>query len=456
MPTVVAVRFPWGRFHATPWDVGANEGNPEWPPSPWRILRALLATYHWRAANLDQHQVEGILQALAGAPHYHLPPNTSVAHTRHYLPGVAGTTSKVFDPFVVVDRDRELLVRWDVDLPELHRATLATLCNQLAYLGRAEAICQARLVGPAEEVPGSGWLAPSAVGTLGSPGRRVLSPVEPLDLAALRLRTTEVRKARRLLPPSTRWVTYQVEVDHAPPTVSPRRSPPPPAMVEAVSLALGAAVRPSVRDTVWVAHVARMAALNRHQVPSPVLAGKDGEGKPLTGHHHAHYLPLDVDGDRLLDTLVVWAPGGLGPDEVGALGKIDRLTTGTPGFRPVRVALQGAASSADLAPDLVAAGGATAWESVTPFAPYRHQKRQTTEDFYAAEVARELSTRSLPPATVEIVTDRSWLDWRRARPGGHDARAVGLRLRFSEPIRGPLSLGHLSHFGLGLFRPAAR
>jgi len=457
VPTVVAVRFPWGRFHGTPWDAGANEGNPEWPPSPWRILRALLATYHWRASDVSREVVEDVLRALATPPHYRLPRETAIAHTRHYLPGVGDTTSKpakVFDSFVVVDRRQELLIRWGVDLGAEERAALARLCDQLAYLGRAEGNCDARLVGLEEEVPEDRWVAPAGGGSLDAPARRVLAPTEPLDLAALGLRTTEVRKARRTTPPGTRWLSYMVEADCAPAWVPARSARPASPPVEAVSIALGASVLPSVRDTVWVAHVARKAALFQRKDPSAVLSGKDAEGQPLSDHRHAHYLPLDLDGDKLLDTLLVWAPGGIGAADVAAVGRINRLRSETPGFRPVRAAVQGAGSVSELAPALVSSAGASRWQSVTPFAPYRHQKRETAEEFYTAEVARELKTRKLPPAEVEIVSGVSWLDWRRARPGRADARATGIRLTFAQPVHGPISLGNLSHFGLGLFRPA--
>lgn len=42
MPTV-KLRFPGGRYHATPWGHHVNEGRIEWPPSPWRLLRAFIA-----------------------------------------------------------------------------------------------------------------------------------------------------------------------------------------------------------------------------------------------------------------------------------------------------------------------------------------------------------------------------------------------------------------------------
>ncbi len=39
---VLELRFPAGRFHATPWGRHVNEGAVEWPPSPWRLMRALI------------------------------------------------------------------------------------------------------------------------------------------------------------------------------------------------------------------------------------------------------------------------------------------------------------------------------------------------------------------------------------------------------------------------------
>lgn len=39
--------FPLGRFHATPWKVFPyDDPHGEWPPSPWRLLRAILARSH--------------------------------------------------------------------------------------------------------------------------------------------------------------------------------------------------------------------------------------------------------------------------------------------------------------------------------------------------------------------------------------------------------------------------
>ena len=61
--TVLELRFPAGRYHATPWGRHVNEGAVEWPPSPWRIVRALIATWYLKAREIS----EGTIRALADA-----------------------------------------------------------------------------------------------------------------------------------------------------------------------------------------------------------------------------------------------------------------------------------------------------------------------------------------------------------------------------------------------------
>src|SRR3990172_1100943 len=43
MPTAISIRFLTGRAHLHPWDTHHSEGRVDWPPAPWRLLRALVA-----------------------------------------------------------------------------------------------------------------------------------------------------------------------------------------------------------------------------------------------------------------------------------------------------------------------------------------------------------------------------------------------------------------------------
>jgi CRISPR-associated protein Csb2 len=449
--TAVALRFPTGRYHATPWGRAVNEAVIEWPPSPWRLLRALYATWQWRADDLDADVVETALGALAQAPSFRLPRHTE-AHTRHYYPDAAYGTDKAFDPFAALDPHAEIVVRWPNTLDEQSRAVVARLCHLLPYLGRADSLCQARLLTEEEtaQLPMTDWLDAGDLGTLDRPATRVLAPTAPLNLQALLATTTAVRRSGRTTPPGTRWLTYAAPVPDRPP-VAPR-APHPSPTVAAVRFALASPVRPTHHQAVVYGHALRRAALSRAP-QSATLSGRVIDGVRSDGHAHAHYLFIDADHDGLLDTAVVWAPEGLTAAEVEGLTHIDRLYYGEPGFRPLRLSVEASGSMSDMLPERT--GPARRWRSDTPFAPYRHQKkRQLPSDFLAAEVGRELTTRALPPASEVRPTGGAWLDFRRRRTlQDLELRAFGLELTFDEPIEGPLALGALSHFGLGMFRP---
>src|SRR3984893_8958813 len=85
MSVILKLTFPAGRYHATPWGRHVNEGVPEWPPSPWRLLRALVAVWKRTCADLSQAQVQRMLEPLTQNPFFRLPA-CRVAHTRHYMP----------------------------------------------------------------------------------------------------------------------------------------------------------------------------------------------------------------------------------------------------------------------------------------------------------------------------------------------------------------------------------
>jgi CRISPR-associated protein Csb2 len=81
-------RFPFGRYHGTPWGRHVNEGAVAWPPEPYRILRALIAVWHRKADK--RHWSEAALHHLietlaASGPVYRLP-HAVHTHTRHYMP----------------------------------------------------------------------------------------------------------------------------------------------------------------------------------------------------------------------------------------------------------------------------------------------------------------------------------------------------------------------------------
>jgi CRISPR-associated protein Csb2 len=198
----IHIRFLTGRAHLHPWHAAPNEGRIEWPPSPWRLLRALVAVAgrglttlpeadqketladNWyvsataspkgkgkkKHADVDpqwSHHADGLplralaelLSKLSSLPVVWLP-RTGVGHTRHFFQTVSGHTtgSAVFDTFAAVDSDQPLVYEWsDVGLQETEREHLKLLLQGLPYFGRAESLCDVELKSEVFQPQGTHW-----------------------------------------------------------------------------------------------------------------------------------------------------------------------------------------------------------------------------------------------------------------------------------------------------------
>jgi CRISPR-associated protein Csb2 len=424
--------FPGGRYHATPWGRHVNEGVPEWPPSPWRLLRALVAVWKRTCPTIPEEQVRRIMAALAQAPVFHLPAHR-VAHTRHampmnviarhYKPSAAerkagkfqGDPSIVFDTFVSVGRGAAAYIGWlDADQSTEDCSILAKLLTNLSTLGRAESWVQAELSNerppwnctpaPAVDANPVPVLCPdpgSAFGDQYYPTfdrnklrQGKINPSEYLfDCPRwhLCLDTETIHSEKWPTVPGTRWLNYT-----RPPEISAMPVIAKPADRESPTVArylLDSAILPLVTDTLSVAEGFRSALLGTYQrllhrqrygtaekpyrerYFSQTLSGKEADGDPLTGHRHAFFLPTDEDADGRLDHVTVVAEQGFTPDEVRALDRLRQLRHGE--GEPLRLLLVGLGTPRDLRSPLFEKSAA--WVSATPFLPSRYPKRRGTK-----------------------------------------------------------------------------
>ena len=111
MSLAIALSFPGGRYHATGWGRHVNEAAPDWPPAPWRLLRAFAAVWKRTLAGdaLVNEHLPSALAKLTAPPVYKLPPAT-LAHTRSYLTQkIKGESPDlVFDGFIALTPDVEV------------------------------------------------------------------------------------------------------------------------------------------------------------------------------------------------------------------------------------------------------------------------------------------------------------------------------------------------------------
>ena len=400
MPTLI-LRFPGGRYHATPWGHHVNEGLIEWPPSPWRLLRALIACGY---AKLGWEEVpesgRRLIESLAATlPRYRLPRGT-IAHSRHYMPtGVLDKgrekTTLVFDAWADVG-DGAMAIRWECSLDPDARALFENLAVHLGYLGRSESWVSAESIDDdaalppgtdswphreeeqgetgweqvslmAAEVPESyrTWRAAAVAEALEQfplPGGKRKIPIKlgkdrakalapyPVDLIDCLQRDTAWWKSHRWSqPPGSRRVLYWRRSDSlgVGALVKPLRTSP--ANVTAMLLALttpsgSRSALPTLSRALPQAeflHRALVARVNRQgSGKCPELTGRDAERQPLVGHRHAHILPLDLDVDGHLDHLLVVAPMGLGEAAQTAIRGLKRTWTKS-GIGELRLALAG-------------------------------------------------------------------------------------------------------------------
>ncbi|MEJ7894597.1 MAG: type I-U CRISPR-associated protein Csb2 [Solirubrobacteraceae bacterium] len=459
----VAFTFPLGRYHATAWGTNVNEAAVDWPPSPWRVLRAMLAA----GRDADDLLIDGALAALvaSGDPVYELPPATP-GHTRHYVPLTKlekdgpPKTSLIIDAFIALDPAQELRVFWDVELGENERAALAAATRRMGYLGRSESLCEARLL-PAEVRPAALGAWPEAMVADGLPAAgatTALMGVDPEAAGAVAILETDVgvlRKARRLIPEGTRQVRYSTV---ARPRLRVCAEDEKSARPTVVVLRIAGNALPDVARAVVVGSGMRRALQRRFDHDrsgrtSRVFSGHTADGPSARQHQHAHYLALpDATGGRV-DRLAVWAPDGLGPDEMRALASTPFLSLREVP-EPLQLALVSAGSAERALPAF--ARLSTTWETVTPMVLPRHMKPHRARDLPEAQVLAELAHRGFPdPVAIEEI-DGAWGRSTRDRPGQTRHRtksALGFRLRFAEPVAGPIVLGANCHFGLGLMRP---
>lgn len=480
MPATLAIRFLLGRYHATPWDRSVNEGAVEWPPSPWRVLRALVATWHTRWPDLAAERVDGLLRALDEPPAYRTPP-ASPGHSRHYLPdldhrkGDYGHTDLTLDPFLslrhpleglaAVPDDAHLLIRWNADLETEQRASLGKLAELLPYLGRAESVCAARLLDEDPE-PDGNWWRPGVEGTRRT---RLLALARPIERHHLEVTTVQVRKMRRTQPPGTVWVSYGT----AAPAAGGQTRPSIAGGVNAVRLAVMSRAPVRLTQGILLADAVHTAATR--VFPNDVSGHVLGYRGARTGHRHAHWIPLpDRTGrEDHVQSLLVYVPQGLSNEDVSRLIGIGRVSGRVGGaenrqgyeFRGlprVDLLLQAAGTVQQVVPEFC--GPARRWVSLTPYLPVRHwhRKRESLAAYLNADVNAELSYRGLPPATVGQVEPGAGLpdNWarqfRRYRMKEHLGMSrPGLRIevQFHDAVSGPLLLGQLSHFGYGVFVP---
>lgn len=473
---VIELEFPAGRYHATPWGRNVNEGDVEWPPSPYRLARALVDVWKRKRSHWHIERVLPILESLASPPLFFLPP-AGTAHTRSYLSSNQkdpDAKQLIFDAFVVLEKGTKVRMGLENHLSGKSLADFQELLRELNFLGRSESWVKAAIgidaagmqwncLPASESVEGNGKET-VRVACLNPPARagHQDQSLGQSWIGDICMTTKKLLSEGWSHPPALKWVDYCREARALRPFIRPKPVPFRKKFTCA-KYALQSPVLPRIQGTLPFAEKVRAFLMGIHRRVqggnpsnvSPTFSGKAVNGKPMKGHAHAFYLPLDEDADGRIDHILVKTETPFSESELMALDRFDTLwqSKGRPDIRLVLVSLS---SSID-------AYRAKTWINATPFVTARHYRkgRGTYGQWLESEIQKECTFHGLPnpariqwiPHTLTTPQPIRWMEFIRSRKNKMPPKGHGCMLEFDEPTQGPFALGSECHFGLGLFVP---
>lgn len=500
----LTVKFPWGRYYAHPW--GQNPvriAEAEWPPSPWRLLRAIAAA--WFRQNVGQPASSELLELLESLGR-ELPviqlPKVSFSKTVHYHPNPGVPSGKVRHENHFVATGGDVLFQWslkgiaaDNRVAEAARIKqiLDGILGDISYFGRAESVCEVSASNDAAAID------PSQCATIvindKKPGRRIApdcrnvfcpnpDDFQATDLWQIRNNANrdpslapkhlvqDLLDTPQPLPDGAAWYSYKMPtgwperfvIRHARPAKRPTQSTK--VIAHYLEFSLQCRIPVPTKHIVSLASSFRAAAIKNFKRgdstrTSFALSGHDRPPDAEGEHLHAFYLPIPNEADTALERLRVWCRHGFTQREINAVMSVGQLYWANGRF-PVRpILLQMTRELPE--------PKSNRWRSLTPFVPPRHWYRKKIaegrireQDSPELQLSRSLNENGMT-MPAEITRDDSNGDWAVCKVHlpkssmGKDAdHRIGLmmNIEFESPVALSFpAFGHSCHFGLGQFVP---
>jgi CRISPR-associated protein Csb2 len=350
MATILRITLLSGRYGATPWDRSEFEGQVEYPPSPWRLLRAVLhGAFTLSIASPARDQLpQGLAEIVASLasdlPSYHLPfgefgqirgfrpiyggeavPPLAIAASR--ISNNQGKRRSFIDSFLQLGAGSAIHVSWGVDLSPEQRSLLSDCLAGLSYLGRAEYPALWQLV---PTMPAANC-TPDPQGTL-----QVLGGGGPGLMEGLLMNAQTARGEGRQELPGQQWHSYRYSPDRPGPRLGGAAAPDVTRALYAVIASHPLSARTGLA---WTDRLHR-ALLQR--APSSSLFSGMVAGQPLAEDQRAWYRWHEQDG--MLTALEVISPQPFVEQELEAIQGLQRLYAGSSLMVPLQLMRLDAAS----------------------------------------------------------------------------------------------------------------
>ncbi|MGI0488878.1 type I-U CRISPR-associated protein Csb2 [Pantanalinema rosaneae CENA516] len=478
MSVVITISLLNNLYGANPWNTAHIEGKVEYPPSPWRILRSILAGSYLcqeKPIALDS----AVYKLSQVRPEFYLPATTYTQH-RYYRKDQTNDENlykggrKVIEPALRFHQeDNTIWVHFPnvVFSPEEQTAVTQVL-PYCRYLGRSEYIADWQLK-DLGQMPRPN-ATPEPTGTT-----LVLSPIvgqTPSELIEhLNASPRTLRHERQIdLIPGSEWISYSVHSSDAP-RFQASATPlyPSNARFQLVGVAL-----PRKEDYLMWAERLHQALVGK--CPTSTFTGKDEQGNPLQFAHAYIYPEFDRQG--YVTHLNCYHSSGFRPQESKAFLEVKALW-GKNGN--IALILESLTPKDIYQPSRY-------WRSTTPFflslypksrkgKPRMLSGTQFQDCGVEHQALRSLLSLHLGihPHTISYHQDGerlcaiaqdlpvawcdraslfpSWYRWQNVRKSGNNLRGTAegyqVDIELATPFTGHLSIGYGEYFGLGMLSP---
>lgn len=468
---IIKIVLLCNQYHGNAWHHAHCEGLIDWPPAPWRILRAIIAgAYNVNLSHSQQAILKQILWKMAQvSPTYYLPP-TAYLQWRSRRPQVqkdasSDTGKTLYSACLLVpEYDSAIYCQYDIESSDSELKTLQQTFNGITYLGRKESPAVWELVG---EMPFSANAYPDPDGL-----RVVASPLssnsEDELWNCLNLSAAEVFQHRKqAVFPGVEQTTYKLEStqfhsygDRL--QIFPKQ----------VLLSVQGTNKVSVSQS-----IALCEALHRRLAkfyPEPIFTGMD-MGVKIRDHKHAFITPITERTGRWIEYIKLYAHEGFSSSAINAIANIEQVRIN----QWVSLAIVDFSHSSEQH---------SCWESITPMFLSRYpvmrdgRPRMINGTSYQKDCPEHQALKYLKflphlglngkdsfeefpnglgmridGELIAVCKCELWVDAGRMLNGKHGKLSLekGFKvwLEFTHPFCSPISLGYRCHYGFGSLKP---
>ena len=412
MSTIIRIHFVRSEYHAHPWGKAQFAiGEPEWPPSPFRLLRAIAAAWFSQSTPPGTEQDRDLLLETLGRANVMIHvPKSIFRHIVYYQP-VIKTVKKNKKSTRVEHRDYYAILKtpdvyfeFDADLNTNQIRLLDAMLARIKYFGRVESLAELARV---ENIPISQQLYKAEpVSANGADGsiRLTLCPTSDFvasDLWKVRSAgawsantmpphlVTTLLDEKQSLPDGSERIPYLLPSDaivHEFPGVDREQHNPKTKQVYSVSFSVSRSIPIHLKESVPLTRQFRNMVLSRFSKRYPqrhslILSGKDSHNQRDTNHQHAYWVPR-IQSGQIKGMDVVLPTNKLSPEDLNALTGIFKTTIRSAPEYPVILAYEGYRP--------IKTRGGAVWVSSTPFVPPRHIKVNRPDTWPVNQLVRLL------------------------------------------------------------------